>query len=426
MKFFNSRILGQWFILFFLLVGCSRANRLPNALLKVDLTLNRYIEEGKVAGLVAYVLRDGIPFYTRAFGFSDKENKEPMQLDSIFRIASMTKAITSAAVLMLADADKLRLEDKLSDYIPEFKNMQVLVHDSDTKNVTKGKKEIRLEPAKEEITIHHLLTHSSGLSYALEAELTDLYREASLGPALPSNWNLSVLDETVCETAQKIAKLPLAVQPGSGFRYGYSTDVLGCVIEKVSEMPLDKFFEEKIFKPLGMTDTYFFLPKEKISRLTTLYRSDKNGLATRALGSKAYPYAEGYRKNFSGGAGLVSTAADYARFLEMIRQGGKIGGKRYLKEKTVKQMTYSPFGARAPMPASFTYGFDISLYPNANGERAVASYGWTGAYGTFYRVDPRQKMVIILMTQLAPNGTDIRDTFWRSLYDALAEARARY
>ncbi|HRP68196.1 MAG TPA: serine hydrolase domain-containing protein [Turneriella sp.] len=414
----NSRTVCSVFALLFIFY-CRGEDKLQKAFIKVDATLNRYVAENKVVGAVAVVWRDGKPFYERAVGFSDREVKVPMQMDSIFRIASMTKAITSVATLMLVEEHKLKLSDKVSEYIPEFKNMQVLVKDPVTQAVS-------FEPAKEEITIHQLLTHTSGLSYAWEKELGDLYRDAGLGRKLPMNWNLSVLKETICETAAKIGRLPLAAQPGGGFRYGYSTDILGCVIEKVSKKSLDKFFAERIFNPLEMHDTYFYLPKSKISRLTALYGSNKEGTAERSKSKKTYPYFEGYRTNFSGGAGLVSTALDYAHFLEMIRQGGQWKDKTLLKKSTVKLMTYSPYGEKASMPSTFTYGFDVTLYPNAKGQSAVQSYGWTGAYGTFYRIDPRQKMVIILMTQLLPNNTDIRDTFWQALYDALAEARARY
>jgi CubicO group peptidase (beta-lactamase class C family) len=193
-----------------------------------------------------------------------------------------------------------------------------------------------------------------------------------------------------------------------------------------ANVPLDEFFRKRIIEPLGMKDTHFFMPSADVARLTALYGTNKDGFAERTAGSKAYPYAEGYRKSFSGGAGLVSTAGDYAKFLEMIRRGGELNGKRLLKSETAKLMTYSTGGVNAATPSSFTYGFEVYAHPGVSGPEAVASYGWTGAYGTFYRVDPRQKLVIILMTQLAPNGTDIRDKFWQALYEALADARAFY
>lgn len=407
------------------LIACStgqntRCNTpLQKSLSRVDDTLDQYVRDRRVAGIVALVLRDGKPFYERATGWSDREAAIPMRMDSIFRIASMTKAMTSAAALMLAEEKKLGFHEKVGRYIPEFEKPQVLVKDLLTGAVT-------IQPATADMTIHHLLTHTSGLSYGSEPELGEIYRKEGLGPALGAAWNLSGLQEPICETSAKIGKLPLAGQPGGPWLYGYSTDVLGCVIEQVAKMPLDEFFKKKLTEPLGMRDTHFFLPAADVPRLTALYGTNKDGFAERSGGIKTYPYAEGYRKSFSGGAGLVSTAGDYAKFLEMIRRGGELNGRRFMKPETAKLMTYSTAGSSAAMPSGFTYGFEVTMHPGASGEQAVASYGWTGAYGTFYRIDPRQKLVIVLMTQLAPNGTDIRDKFWQVFYDALAEAKALY
>ncbi|MBX3722169.1 MAG: beta-lactamase family protein [Turneriella sp.] len=397
--------------------GCQSS--LQKSLIRVDQALDRYVQEKRVAGVVALVWRDGKPIYERATGWSDREAAIPMRMDSIFRIASMTKAMASAAALMLAEEKKLGFHEKVSKYIPEFEKQQVLAKDPLTGAISLG-------PVTTEMTIHHLLTHTSGLSYASEPELAEIYRAEGLGPALGANWNLSGLKEEICETSAKLGKLPLAGQPGGPWLYGYSTDVLGCIIEQASKMKLDEFFRKRIIEPLGMKDTHFFMPQQDVPRLTALYGTNKDGIAERSGGNKAYPYAEGYRKSFSAGAGLVSTAGDYAKFLEMIRRSGELNGKRLLKPETVKLMTYSTGGAGAPTPSGFTYGFEIAAHPGVSGESAVQSYGWIGAYGTFYRVDPRQKLVIVLMTQLAPNGTDIRDRFWQALYDALAEAKALY
>lgn len=392
---------------------------LEKNLARVDEALDRYVREKRVAGVVALVLRDGKPLYERATGWSDREAAIPMRMDSIFRIASMTKAMTSAAALMLVEDKKLGVHEKVGKYIPEFEKPQVM-----TKDLLTGA--VSIQPATTDMTVHHLLTHTSGLSYASEPELAEIYRKEGLGPALGANWNLSGLKEAICETSAKLGKLPLGGQPGGPWLYGYSTDVLGCVIEQASKVRLDEFMKKRIIEPLGMKDTHFFMPTADVPRLTALYGSNKDGLAERLQGNKAYPYAEGYRASFSGGAGLVSTARDYARFLEMVRRGGELDGKRLMKAETAKLMTYSTAGPSSPMASSFTYGFEVYVHPGVNGPDSVASYGWTGAYGTFYRIDPRQKLVIVLMTQLAPNGTDIRDAFWRALYDALADAKALY
>jgi CubicO group peptidase (beta-lactamase class C family) len=399
-------------------ISCG-PNALKSNLQRVDETLDAYVKANKVAGVVALVLRDGKLFYERATGWSDREAARPMQMDSIFRIASMTKAMTSAATLMLVEDKKLALYDKVSKYIPEFEKQKVAVKDPLTNAVT-------LQPATSEMTIHHLLTHTSGLSYASEPEIAEIYRAEGLGPALGANWNLSGRKESICETAAAMGKLPLAGQPGGPWLYGYSTDILGCVIEQASKTTLDQFLKKRLIEPLGMKDTHFFMPAADIPRLTALYGTGKTGMAERSAGNKSYPYAEGYRKSFSGGAGLVSTAGDYVKFLEMIRRGGELDGKRLMRPETVKLMTYSTGGANSPTASGFTYGFEVAVHPGVSGPDSVASYGWIGAYGTFYRVDPRQKLVIVLMTQLAPNGTDIRDKFWQAFYDALAGAKALY
>lgn len=399
---------------------------LAKKLKHVDRLLEGYASSGKIAGAVALVLMDGDPVYDRAVGWRDREAKVPMDQQTIFRIASMTKAIVSAAVLILAEERKLSVHEEVSKYIPAYATTHVAER---LPNST----EVKILPAKTPITIHHLLTHTAGISYGTQPEIAELYRAVDLGLALGSPWNISAKDETICETMEKLAKLPFVSHPGEGWTYGYATDILGCIIEKIAEKPLDEFIRERITEPLGMVNTHFFLPLKDRERLAVVYASRmvmKNGKETKEYKAERSfadgPYIFGPRKNFSGGAGMVSTARDYSRFLEMIRNGGIFEGKRIMKPETVKLMTTAQTGGG---PASvrgmgFSYGFETTERAGANGPEAVGSYGWIGAYGTFYRVDPQQGLTIILMTQMLPNQTDIRDRFWQEIYKALAGRRS--
>ena len=418
-------------ILFALLAGYTfvpedPAVTLARKLKHVDRALEGYASSGKIAGAVALVLMDGDPVYERAVGWRDREAKVPMDMHTIFRIASMTKAIASAAVLILAEEGKLSVHEEVSKYIPAYATTFVAVR---TPNST----EVAIVPAKTPITIHHLLTHTAGISYGTQPEIAELYRAADLGLALGSPWNISGKDETVCETMDRLAKLPFIAHPGEGWVYGYATDILGCVIEKITGKSLDEFIRKRITEPLGMHDTFFFLPPNDRGRLAVVYGSKKvmkNGKESKDyLAERSFadgPYVYGPRKNFSAGAGLLSTARDYSRFLEMIRNGGIFEGKQIMKTETVKLMTTAQTGGgpTSVRGMGFSYGFETTGRAGANGPEAVGSYGWIGAYGTFYRVDAQQGLTIILMTQMLPNQTDIKDRFWREIYKALAGRRS--
>lgn len=428
---FKPRPLVTLAILVTLLAGYTfvpedPAVTLAKKLKHVDRALESYVSSGKIAGAVALVLMDGDPIYERAVGWRDREAKVPMDQHTIFRIASMTKAIASAAILILAEERKLSVRDEVSKYIPAYATTHVAER---APNST----EVAIVQAKTPITIHHLLTHTAGISYGTQPEIAELYRAADLGVALGSPWNISGKNEPVCETMEKLAKLPFVSHPGEGWVYGYATDILGCVVEKVSGMPLDEFLRRRITEPLGMHDTHFFLPLKDRGRLAVVYGSKKvikNGKETKDyLAERQFadgPYVYGPRKNFSGGAGMVSTARDYSHFLEMIRNGGIFEGKRILKPETVKLMTTAQTGggATSVRGMGFGYGFETTDRAGANGPEAAGSFGWIGAYGTFYRVDPQQGLTIILMTQMLPNQTDIRERFWHEIYKALAGRRS--
>jgi CubicO group peptidase (beta-lactamase class C family) len=397
------------------LATLSCASRLERRLARVDRLLDKYVSSGQLAGVVALALRDGKPFYERATGWRDREEQKPMLNHTLFRIASFTKAVTSAAVLLLVEEKKIGLHDPLSKYIPQFAGARVMVHSAETNTWA-------AEPAIRPITIHQLLTHTSGISYGTQGEIAEIYRAEGLGPALGSPWNLTGLDAPICDIAEKLADLPFTKQPGEGFTYGYSTDILGCVIERASKQSLDAFIRKRITGPLAMNDTYFFIPAMDRDRLATVYGT-KDGKAERLgmLGN----YSDGPKKCYSGGAGLLSTAADYGKFLEMIRLGGTVNGLKILKEESVKLMTTSQIGVSAAGRGfGFGYGFETTERAGVNGKESVGSFGWTGAYGTFYRVDPTERLTIILLTQMLPNGTDVKEKFWNALYHAVAGADA--
>jgi CubicO group peptidase (beta-lactamase class C family) len=385
-------------------------------LARVDRTLQQYVDDNRMAGAVALVLRDGQPVYERAVGWSDKENGRKMTNDTIFRIASQTKAITSTAVLMLVEEGKLGLAEPVSHYIPSFSTTTVAVR-NDTG--------VAIVPAKRAITIRDLLTHTSGISYGTDSQVASLYEAKGLGPAAGLGWYTADKAESICNTMERLGTLPFVAQPGEAWVYGYNTDVLGCVVERASGMPLDEFIRTHITGPLGMKDTQFFLPASQGARLAAVYGNGADGRIVRAPdGSKGQGhYVDGPRRSFAGGAGLLSTARDYARFLEMIRNGGALGTVRLLAPRTVDLMTSNQVGTlHSSTGLGFGLGFETTDRYGANGMDAVGSFGWGGAYGTVYRVDPQAHLVIVLMIQLLPNTTDIREKFPTLVYQALTGA----
>jgi CubicO group peptidase (beta-lactamase class C family) len=382
-------------------------------LARLDTVLQEFVDDNRVAGAVALVLQDGKPVYERAFGWSDKEAGRRMTVDTIFRIASQTKAITSAAVLALVEEGKIGLTDAASRFIPSFAKTTVAVRkDAEPASV----------PASRSITIRDLLTHTAGISYGTQAHVAPLYETKGLGPAAGFGWYTADKDEPVCDTMERLGTLPFIAQPGEQWVYGYNTDILGCIVERASEMPLDQFIRKRITEPLGMTDTRFFLPPEQRNRLAAVYSSGQDGRIVRAAeGPRGQgTYADGPRRSFSGGAGLLSTVRDYARFLEMVRNDGALGGVRILAPRSVGLMTTNQVGAlHSANGLGFGFGFETTDRYGANGMDSVGSFGWSGAYGTMYRVDPEARLVMVLMIQLIPNATDIRQKFSNVVHQSL-------
>jgi CubicO group peptidase (beta-lactamase class C family) len=376
---------------------------------RIDRALQRYVDENRIGGAVALVLRDGQPVYERAVGWSDKEAGRRMTTDTIFRIASQTKAITSTAILSLVEEGKLTLTDPVSRVIPQFAKTTVASGGS-------------IVPAKRAITIRDLLTHTAGISYGTEPAIASQYEAKGLGPAAGLGWYTADKDEPVCATMERLATLPFVAQPGEQWVYGYNTDILGCVVERASGMSLDAFVKTRITDPLRMTDTQFFLPAAQRNRLAAVYASGDDALIRRAPdGPRGQGnYVDGPRRSFSGGAGLLSTARDYGRFLEMIRRGGELDGVRILAPRTVRLMTTNQVGTlHSATGLGFGLGFETTDRYGANGMDSEGAFGWGGAYGSVYRVDPEAKLVMVLMIQLLPNTTDIRTVFPTLVYQAL-------
>ena len=376
---------------------------------RIDRALQRYVDENRIGGAVALVLRDGQPVYERAVGWSDKEAGRRMTTDTIFRIASQTKAITSTAILSLVEEGKLTLTDSVSRVLPQFAKTTVASGGS-------------IVPAKRAITIRDLLTHTAGISYGTEPAIASQYEAKGLGPAAGLGWYTADKDEPVCATMGRLATLPFVAQPGEQWVYGYNTDILGCVVERASGMSLDAFVKTRITDPLRMTDTQFFLPAAQRNRLAAVYASGDDALIRRAPdGPRGQGnYVDGPRRSFSGGAGLLSTARDYGRFLEMIRRGGELDGVRILAPRTVRLMTTNQVGTlHSATGLGFGLGFETTDRYGANGMDSEGAFGWGGAYGSVYRVDPEAKLVMVLMIQLLPNTTDIRTVFPTLVYQAL-------
>jgi CubicO group peptidase (beta-lactamase class C family) len=367
---------------------------------RIATKIQQDIDQKRIAGAVTLVARHGKVVWFKSQGALDREANKPMRNDAIFRICSMSKPITSLAVMMLYEDGRFLLEDPISKYLPEFKNPKVLV-----KPPNGG--EPYTIPAAREITIRDLLTHTSGLTYNWNEVLGERYKAANVAHGLLP------YDGTIEDNVKRLATVPLLFSPGTRWEYSLGVDVLGRLVEVVSGMPLDQFFRTRIFEPLGMKDTYFFLPDNKLDRLAAAYTyySDKGlqrfpdtpiseGSFTY---SADYPY-RGPKKLFAGGAGLNSTAADYYRFCQLMLQGGKLGDVRLLSRKSVELMTHDQLG-RITDEQSFGLGFGIDGVKTPLHELGSAgSFNWGGFFYTAFSVDPKEDMIVIFMGQLHPTG----------------------
>lgn len=381
---------------------------------RISTVMQRYVDERKIAGTVTLIARHGNIVHFNSCGMADIENKMPMQLDTIFRIYSMTKPITSVAVLMLLEEGKIRLSDPISMYIPAFKKVKVL-------DETSGSG-VRYVTPHREITILDLLTHTAGLSYGFDEDvyLDELYRK-ELWALVDNNPDL-----TLEACVQSVAQLPLAFHPGSRYRYSFATDVLGYLVQVISGLPFDKFFQQRIFSPLHMEDTDFYVPHEKVNRFSTIYGPDaQSGLkpTDAALTSRFTRPTN----NPSGGSGLVSTAEDYFRFCQMLLNKGTYNGERILSRKAIELMTQNhlPEGIYPFDDKSSGFGLGVSILLDLGKSQclgSIGSFGWGGAANTNFWIDPQEELIGILMLQYMPSDTypivpDFRNLTYQSLVD---------
>ncbi|MCC5932171.1 MAG: beta-lactamase family protein [Cyclobacteriaceae bacterium] len=373
---------------------------------KIDAMCREAIEKGEVPGIVALIARNGKIVFHNAYGMADNQAGRAMKKDDIFRIASQSKAITSTAVMMLWEEGRFQLDDPISKYIPEFKNPQVL------KSFRYSDTTYSAVPASREITIRQLLTHTSGIGYGVidgDERMRMIYHKAGIVDLYTTE------PVSIEENIKKLAKLPLHHNPGEKYTYSEGLDVLGYFIEVVSGLPFDRFLEERLFKPLGMNDTYFYLPQQKANRLVTLQRLGADG------GWESYPVTfydpaypvKGARTFFSGGAGLSSTARDYATFLQMYLNGGELNGIRILSRTTVQSMMGNQIGNLWDGGKHYGLAFGVvnQKGQDQGGMGSIGTFDWGGYFNTQYFADPKEQIIGIIMKQVRESGPD--NTGWK-------------
>jgi CubicO group peptidase (beta-lactamase class C family) len=383
---------------------------------RIDTLINKHIEDKKIAGAVVLVARKGKIEYFRAAGSADVG--KPMQKDTIFRVVSMTKPLTSVAIMMLYEEGKLLLSDPVSKYIPEFKNPKVIAPQPEGSEF-----KYKLVDAKREVTVRDLLSHSSGILYLFPANyypdkkrlmLVDLYKEADItdGFCRP--------DEEIGDMVKRLARLPLYENPGEVWEYGLNSDILGYLVEVVSGMKFDKFMDERIFKPLKMKDSYFYVPKEKQSRISAVWLSDWKGSLKR-VGNEplidnnlALCPTDAYAtsgKYLAGGGSMLSTVYDYYRFAQMLLNKGELDGVRVLSRKTVELMTATnhigDFDATFLHSHGWKFGLGFAIQEDRSHDvdsGDIGTYEWAGIYSTRFSIDPKEDKITIFMSQTSPFG----------------------
>ncbi len=362
-----------------------------NRLARIDKMLEEHVKNQWIPGAVALIIRDGKIAYYKAFGFRNVDDKAALKRDDIFRIASQSKAITSLAVMMLWEEGKFLLDEPVSKYIPEFKNPKVL------KSFNKQDSTFTMEPAVKEISIRHLLTHTSGIDYAVigSEDFKAIYAKANIPSGIGND------HQVLAEKMKILGGMPLKHQPGERWTYGLNTDVLGYLVEIWSGMPFDQFLSTRIFSPLGMKDTYFYLPKEKHNRLVALHGNKDGKVFKMKAGAydavnPDYPTLKG--TYFSGGAGLSSTVEDYARFLQMFLNYGEFNGTRLLSRKTVALMLTDQI---PELNNEFGLGFGLETAKNDfSSPVGIGSFSWGGAFNTQYWADPSERLIGLIYTNV--------------------------
>lgn len=385
---------------------------------RIDKVMEAHVAQQKIAGGVTLLARHGKIAHLGVYGMQDVEASKPMTADTIFRIASMTKPITSVAVMMLYEEGHFQLYEPVSKFIPAFKEMFVLPPED-------AEDSAQPVPATRQITIWNLLTHTDGLTYHWNERLGPKYAAADITHGLLQD------ESTLAEKMKILATIPLLHQPGAEYEYGLSIDLLGYLVEVVSGMSLDQFFSERIFKPLGMVDTHFFIPEAKRDRIATVYERTKDGPIMRKSQeptvqgsltySTDYPY-NGPQTYYSGGGGLVSTVSDYARFSQMMLNDGELDGVRLLSRKTVELMTSNRL---AKMDIDFGFGLGFGVVrdeSDLNEIGSVGTFSWGGFFYTNFFIDPQEQMIGIFMCQLHPSGgLDLGGKIRILCYQAIAD-----
>ena len=383
-------------------------------LAQVDTLLRQYVNKNWLVGAVVIVVKDNQVAYYKGHGYSDLAAKKPMKADAIFRIMSQTKAITSLGIMQLFEQGKLNLDQNISEFIPEFKNPNLI------KTFNAKDSSYTTTPAKREITFRDLLTHTSGIDYA--AIGTDTMQAIYAKNNIPSG--LGYFNENLLSKMKALGKLPLLHNPGERFTYGLNTDLLGCLIEIISGESLETYCHKHIFEPLDMKDTYFNVPATKAARLASVYTEDKEqkiiewSPSFRDIDPK-YPLIP--KSYFSGGAGLSSTAFDYSIFLQMLLNGGRYNNKQILGRRTVELMLSPQLADNLFGDDNFSLGFGLTSKKSANLKMLnEGSFAWGGYYGTTYWADPKVKMVCLIMTQQTPNSHwDYADKITNIIYGSL-------
>jgi CubicO group peptidase (beta-lactamase class C family) len=396
--------------------GTAKPALSPERIMIIDKNMQSWIDKNWISGGVGLIMRDGKPVYHKAFGFANKENKVTMRTDHIFRIASQTKAITSVAVMMLYEEGHFMLDEPVSKFIPGFAKPKVLdkFNEKDSSFTT--------IPAKREITIRDLLTHTSGIGYAQigSKEANAIYAKNGVVGGI------GVKGMTLADNINRLAPLPIYHHPGEKYTYGLNTDVLGYLVEVVSGMTLDQFFLKRIFEPLGMKDTYFYLPKEKQNRLVSLYTHTNGQLKeadpiTQINGTFYRDFPNMNLQMFSGGGGLSSTIMDYGIFLQMMLNGGEYNGKRILSRNTVRMMTQNQIGDLSNGVNKFGLGFGITTERgSARIPTNIGTFDWGGMFATTYWVDPKERLVGLFFQNAYPTEHgDVGERFKILTYQAI-------
>ena len=376
--------------------------------------LEEYVAEGRLAGAVTTIIRRGQVVYNEAVGYRDREESEVMQSNAIFRIASQTKALVSVGVIMLQEEGLLDISDPVASYLPAFAETTV--------GVAREGIEYDVVKANRPITIRDLLTHTAGISYGTGPA------DSAWEAAEITGWYFAHRAEPIRLTIDRIADLPFTTHPGQAWVYGYSTDILGALVEEVSGMPLDEFIKDRITDPLGMHDTHFYLPPSKSHRLAAVYNLRRGETLLRAPEGPGMEtqgqYVEGPRQSFSGGAGLLSTNRDYTRFLQMLLNGGSLNGTQLLSTASVNLMTVNHVGDLYRAPGmGFGLGFSVREDVTASGgPGSIGEFGWGGAYHSTYWVDPVEQLIVVYLTQVIPaSGLDDHSNIRSLIYSAITE-----